>query len=200
MNPEKLLGALEVAGRLKDVTRHSWTAKGRHESTAEHTFRIALFAYFIKDEFPDIDSDKVIKMCLIHDLGEAFTGDIPSFYKTSLDEDREEDMLFGWVASLPDPLSSEMASLYAEMKELKTPEAKLYKALDNLEAVITHNEADLSTWIEKEYTLNLTYGDDKIVDFPYLIEFRRLLRDITEEKIRNAENKSWQSEEAEKRG
>jgi putative hydrolase of HD superfamily len=190
MTPEKLLGALEVAGRLKDVTRHSWTAEGRRESTAEHTFRTALAAYFIKDEFPDIDADRVIKMCLIHDLGEAFTGDIPSFEKTEADEDKEEDLLLGWVDSLPDPLSTEMSELYREMSEMKTDEAKLYKALDNLEAVITHNEADLSTWIEKEYTLNLTYGDDKVEFSPYLKEFRRLIRDITEEKINKSEESS----------
>lgn len=183
MSPEKLIGALEVAGRLKDVMRHSWTAGGRRESTAEHTFRTAIFAYFIKDEFPEIDSDKLIKMCLIHDLGEAFTGDIPSFEKTKLDEEKEEDMLFGWVASLPEPYSSEMASLFTEMVEKKTPEAKLFKALDNMEAVITHNEADLSTWIEKEYTLNLTYGEERAAEFPYLAEVRRLVRGITEEKL-----------------
>ncbi|MBQ7670197.1 MAG: HD domain-containing protein [Clostridia bacterium] len=199
MSPEKLLGALEVAGRLKDVMRHSWTAKGRRESTAEHTFRTALFAYFLKDEFPEADIDKVILMCLIHDLGEAFTGDIPSFEKTALDEEKEVDMLSGWVLSLPEPYSSEMGALYTEMAEMKTVEAKLYKAIDNLEAVITHNEADLSTWIRKEYTLNLTYGDERVADFPYLIEFRRLIRDITEEKIRNADY-SRQCEEAEKRG
>ena len=186
MTPEKLLGALEVAGRLKDVTRHSWTAGGRHESTAEHTFRAAIFAYFIKDEFPEADADKLIKMCLIHDLGEAFTGDIPSFNKTKADEEREEDMLFGWVSSLPEPLSSEMASLYAEMAAMETLEAKIYKAIDNLEAVITHNEADLSTWIEKEYTLNLTYGDARVAFSPYLTELRRLIREITEEKIGKA--------------
>lgn len=184
MTPEKLLGILEVAGRLKDVTRHSWTAGGRHESTAEHTFRTALLAYFVKDEFPDVDTDKVIKMCLIHDLGESFTGDIPSFEKSSRDEAREEDMLAGWVATLPEPFSSEMSSLYREMSELKTDEAKLYKALDNLEAVVTHNEADISTWIEKEYFLNLTYGEDKVAFSPYLKEFRQLLREISEEKIK----------------
>ena len=184
MTPEKLLGALEVAGKLKDVMRHSWTAGGRRESTAEHTFRTALFAYFVKDEFPETDIDKVIKMCLIHDLGESFTGDIPSFEKSKLDEEKEEDMLTGWVVSLPEPLSSEMLDLYREMSERKTVEAKLYKALDNLEAVVTHNEADISTWIEKEYTLNLTYGEDKAAFSPYLVEFRKLLRDITEEKVR----------------
>lgn len=186
MSPEKLLGALEVAGRLKDVTRHSWTAKGRHESVAEHTFRTALFAFFIKDEFPDVDADKVIKMCLIHDLGEAFTGDVPSFEKTPKHEKKEKEMLSGWVGSLPEPLSSEMRSLYKEMIQMKTDEAKLFKALDNLEAVITHNEADLSTWIEKEYELNLTYGDDKVAFSDYLVAFRKLLREITEEKIGKA--------------
>ena len=186
MSPEKLLGALEVAGKLKDVTRHSWTASGRRESTAEHTFRLALFAFFIKDEFPEIDADRLIKMCLIHDLGEAFTGDIPSFEKTKGDEAKEEDVLLGWVDSLPDPISSEMSSLYSEMIEMKTDEARIYKALDNLEAVITHNEADLSTWIEKEYTLNLTYGEERCAEFPYLAEVRRLVRDITEKKIENA--------------
>jgi len=187
MRPEKLLGALEVAGRLKDVTRHSWTAGGRRESVAEHTFRTALFAYFIKDEFPEVDADKVIKMCLIHDLGEAFTGDIPSFDKTAKDEEREEVMLEGWVVSLPEPLSGEMMALYKEMKEMQSTEAKLYKALDNLEAVISHNEADISTWLEKEYTLNLTYGDDRVAFSPYLTEFRALLREITEEKTKKTQ-------------
>ena len=38
-------------------------------------------AYLLQDEFPDLDMNKVIKMCLIHDLGECFTGDIPIFEK-----------------------------------------------------------------------------------------------------------------------
>ena len=183
MTVEKLLGALEVAGKLKDVMRHSWTAKGRRESTAEHTFRLAIFAYFIKDEFPEADIDKLIRMCLIHDLGEAFTGDIPSFNKTAADEEKEKDILAGWVSSLPEPCSSEMRSLYAEMIARETLEAKLFKALDNLEAVITHNEAPLSTWIDKEYTLNLTYGEDKAAFSPYLTELRKLVRGMTEKKI-----------------
>ena len=44
------------------------------------------------------------------------------------------------------------------MSELKTEEARLFKALDNLEAVLSHNEADISTWLPREYEENLIYG------------------------------------------
>ena len=77
MDVRSFLNALHIAERLKDTTRHSYTSKGRHESVAEHSWRIALMAFFLRDEFPEADMDKVMRMCLIHDLGEAFTGDIP---------------------------------------------------------------------------------------------------------------------------
>ena len=97
MESRKLLDALLVAEHLKDATRHCYTSKGRHESVAEHSWMMSLMAFFMKDEFPDIDMDKVIKMCIIHDLGEAFTGDIPTFEKTKTDEKKEEELLFDWV-------------------------------------------------------------------------------------------------------
>ena len=50
-------------------------------------------AYFVSVEFPDADLEKLLKMCLIHDLGEAFTGDIPTFEKTEEDEKKEEKIL-----------------------------------------------------------------------------------------------------------
>ena len=49
--------------------------------------------YFLKDEFPEADMDKVIRMCMIHDLGEIFTGDIPTFLKTGTDEATEDAVL-----------------------------------------------------------------------------------------------------------
>ena len=86
MEARALLDALHVAERLKDETRHCYTSGGRHESVAEHSWRIALMAFWMKDEFPDVDIDKVIRMCLIHDLGECFIGDIPTFAKTDADK------------------------------------------------------------------------------------------------------------------
>jgi len=187
MEAEKLLSTLHTAEHLKDVTRHCYTSGGRHESVAEHSWRLALMAFFVRDEFPELDMDRVIRMCLIHDLGEAFTGDIPSFEKTGTDEKREDMLLQNWVDSLPEPYRTEMTGLYREMAERQTGEARLYKALDNLEAVIQHNESDISTWIPLEYELNLTYADDKVAFSDYLIGLRRKIREDTIRKIKNAE-------------
>ena len=184
MDVLKLLETLHTAEKLKDTTRHAYTSGGRHESVAEHSWRITLMAYFLRDEFPEADMDKVIRMCLIHDLGECFTGDIPTFLKTAAHEATEEKLLSGWVSSLPEPYRSEMADLYREMEARETLEAKIYKALDNLEAVIQHNESPLDTWSDNEYTLNLTYGDDKVAFSPYLTALRRQLRLDSEDKIR----------------
>lgn len=165
MEAKELLRVLHTAERLKDETRHCYTSGGRRESVAEHSWRLALTALFLRDEFPALDMDRVIRMCLIHDLGECFTGDIPSFLKSGGDEERERSALETWVASLPAPYSVELKTLYAEMDALETDEARLYKALDKLEAVIQHNESDIATWLPREYELNLTYADENVA-FP----------------------------------
>ena len=86
----RLLDFLKTAEQLKCNTRHSYTSSGRLESVAEHSWRLALMAMLVGDEFPELDMDKVIKMCLIHDMGEAITGDIPAFEKT--DKDRKVEI------------------------------------------------------------------------------------------------------------
>lgn len=188
MKPVELLEILHTAERLKDVTRHSYTSGGRHESVAEHSWRIALMAFLLRDEFPELDMDKVLRMCLIHDLGECFTGDIPSFLKSGGDEERERSALETWVASLPAPYSVELKTLYAEMDALETDEARLYKALDKLEAVIQHNESDIATWLPREYELNLTYADENVAFSDYLKRLREEIRRETRDKIAAAEH------------
>ena len=186
MNTNTLLDILKLAARLKDTTRHCYTAGGRRESVAEHCWLAALMAYFLKDEFPDADMDKVIRMCLLHDLGEAFTGDIPSFLKTGEDESREDALLADWVSSLPPQFSTEMSALYREIEERETLESRIFKAIDGMEAVMQHNASDLSTWLPLEYQLNLTYAEDKVAFSPYLTQLRRAIREETEQKLAEA--------------
>ena len=183
MDVQDYLDILHVAERLKDTPRHCTTTKGRTESVAEHSWRISLMAFLLRHEFPEADIDKVIRMCLIHDLGECFTGDIPTFVKTDSDRDIEDSLLNRWVKSLPEEISADMELLYAEMDAQKTVEAKIYKSLDKLEALIQHNESPLDTWSENEYELNKTYAYDTVAFSSWLTELRNAVLEDTLEKI-----------------
>lgn len=183
MNPGELLKILNVAEKLKCNTRHCYTSSGRHESVAEHCWRTALMAMLLESEFPQADMNKVIKMILIHDLGEAFTGDIPCFNKTSKDETNESNVLDDWVKTFPEPEQKQWLELYAEMNALETQEAKLYKALDKMEAVIQHDESDLSTWIPLEYELQFKYGLENVQFSDYMKNLKTEIDKITKSKI-----------------
>ena len=183
MKPAKLLNILSVAEKLKCHTRHCSTSSGRPESVAEHSWRTALMAILTASAFPEADMDKVIRMCLIHDLGEAFTGDIPSFDKTEADSKTEELALRQWVQTFPSPEREEWLALYEEMEAQQTQEARIYKALDKLEAVIQHDESDISTWLPLEYDLQLEYGRENVQFSPYLQQLKMKIDDVTRKKI-----------------
>lgn len=140
-------------------------------------------ALLLRDEFPDADIDKVISMGLIHDLGECFTGDIPTFSKTDSDRDTEDSLLNSWVESLPGEISGYLKDLYREMESQETIEARLYKALDKLEALIQHNESPLDTWSENEYELNKTYAFDTVAFSKWLTDLRNEILKDTLDKI-----------------
>ena len=178
MDIKKYLEILHIFEKLKNNTRHSYTSSGRKESVAEHSHRLAVMAYFVKDEFPNVNIDRVILMCLFHDIGESFTGDIPCFEKTPQDEEIENEKIKKFLRELPNPYRNELTGLFSEMEALQTCESKLYKSLDKIEAVI-------STWLPLEYELQLSHGE-KECSFS---TFTRLLKEecnrITREKIKN---------------
>lgn len=186
MNIKELIGILSIAEKLKNNTRHSWTSSGRHESVAEHSWRLSLMSYLVKDEFPDVDINKVILMCIFHDLGEAITGDIPAFNKTESHEaieNREVNQLLG---NLPEPYKKELTMLFLEMNTQKTMESKIYKALDKMETLIQHNEADISTWLPLEHELNLTYGEKEVEFSKYMKELKQIINEDTIDKIQRS--------------
>ena len=92
-------------------------------------------------------------------------------------------MLDQWVSSLPEEVSAELKSLYAEMEAQETKESKIYKALDKLEALIQHNESPLSTWSENEYELNKTYAFNTVEFSDWLTELRKEILQDTLNKI-----------------
>ena len=186
MEPKALLNILHQAEKLKCVTRHCDTPTGRRESVAEHSWRVALMAMLMADEFPELDIDRVIRMCLVHDIGEAITGDIPTFVKTNSDRAVEGHEVEALIGALPEPWPRQLGALFAEMEALETPEAKLYKALDRMEAIQSHNESAVETWLPLEYDLNLTYGEKDAAFSPYLAGLRAEMRRDTEAMIEDA--------------
>lgn len=181
-----LLEFMALAEKLKCNTRHSWTSSGRRESVAEHTYRLCVFSWLVKEEFPECDMDKILKMCLFHDIGEAVTGDIPSFEKKEADEEKESREIDKILEMLPDGHREELRVLIKELRENETMEAKVVHALDKMEAVIQHNEASLDTWLPLEYELQMIYGQEQAEVHPYLKHLRRVLREDSERKVEEA--------------
>ena len=183
MNVNEYLKIIHTAERLKDTMRHCTTSNRRTESVAEHSWRISFMAFLFKYEFPDVDTDKVIKMCIVHDLGECFTGDIPTFIKTNDDRKTEDTLLYQWIRSFSVEISNDFTALFDEMNAQETNEAKLFKALDKLEALIQHNESPIDTWSENEYELNKTYAFETVDFSEWLTELRKAILDETIDKI-----------------
>lgn len=186
MQPRQFIEFLNTVEKLKCNTRHSWTSSGRRESVAEHSWRLSVMAMLCADEYPQLDINKVIKMCLIHDFGEAITGDIPSFYKTDEHEKDEQIAISNLLETLPECYAEEFGALFAEMSAMETDEARLFKALDNMEAVVSHNEADLSTWIPFEYEENLRYGEENSRWSPWTRALRDELKRDSLKKLSDA--------------
>ena len=184
MNHRTYIEFLNKIEKLKCNTRHSWTSNGRQESVAEHSWRLAVMAMLCADEYPELDINKIIKMCLIHDFGEAITGDIPAFLKTAQNEVDEDNAVEKLLLELPADFRDEFQALFDEMNAHETPEAKLFKSLDNLEALISHNDADISTWLPLEYEENLTYGQKNCEWSEWTKELREEIRNDSIEKIK----------------
>jgi len=90
------------------------------------------------------------------------------------------------LSGLPEKLREEIAGLFAEMEARESDEAKLFKALDNMEALVSHNEAPISTWLPMEYEMNLVYGQENAAWSSWTKELRSNLKKDTQEKIQQA--------------
>lgn len=179
----KIFEVIKLGEKLKSELRHSWLSNGRQESVAEHTWRVSLMAILIEPYLTkQVDTAKLLKMITIHDLVEAEAGDIPAFdtlnnatlkEQKSLNEIRAIEKIRDM---LENELGEELYLLWFEFEHKDTYEAKVANALDKLEAQIQHNEADISTWIEVEYTMSFLM--DKHVAFDSTL---KLLKDMIEE-------------------
>ncbi|MCM3764957.1 HD domain-containing protein [Neobacillus niacini] len=162
--------------RLKINTRTAWTSTGRRESIAEHSWRLSLFTIVLEEFFPEIDFNKVLRMDLIHDLGEAYEGDFSANLAVQPQEKRkrEEEAIERLIAPLSVKMQQQFQALWQEYNQAETKEAKLVKALDKIETIIQHNQGENPS--DFDYEFNLEYGK-KYSDFDPIIRAIRELVD-----------------------
>ncbi len=155
---EGTLAFLRAAERLKTVTRSAWTSAGQAESVAEHTWRLCLMAMVLYGRADGLDPAKLVKMCLVHDLGEALGGDIPAPEQQAgaPKADRERADLVQLIAPLPPAARGEILELWDEYEEAVSPEARVAKGLDKLETILQHTQG--ANPADFDYAFNLAYG------------------------------------------
>jgi len=170
----KYLELFKYIEKLKVEYRHSWKSDGKRESVAEHTWMMAIVAYFLFDEIDiPLNREKTIKMILIHDLVEIFAEDIPAFEKSerkNRKHENEQKALAQLLSFLPNKkLQQEVSSLWYEFEEKKTNEAKYANAMDKMEVIIQHNLTNIKSWAQGDFDVNPYYRDE-------LFEFDSFLR------------------------
>lgn len=170
-----VLSFLRAAERLKTITRSAWTSAGQQESVAEHTWRLCLMAMVCHSYFPEASFPRLIKMCLIHDLGEAIHGDIPAPVQVAQGSKAGEERadLVELIAPLPAGIQHEITELWDEYEAAASPEARLAKGLDKLETILQHNQGKNPAGFD--YDFNLSYGRQYTANDPLLADIRARL-------------------------
>jgi putative hydrolase of HD superfamily len=172
-----VLEFLRQAERLKTVTRSGWTSTGQRESVAEHTWRLCLMAMVLYGRSAEIDLGKLLRMCLIHDLGEAIGGDIPAPDQEGQGGPgkavQERADLLALVAPLPDETRAEIVELWDEYEAAQSAEARVAKGLDKLETILQHTQG--SNPDDFDYEFNLAYGQRYTAADPLLAALRARL-------------------------
>jgi putative hydrolases of HD superfamily len=184
-----ILKVLTLSERLKFELRHSFTSSGRQESVAEHTWRMALMAVLIEPLLTrTVDSARLLKMIIIHDLVEAEARDVSALDVLRNPEikiakvEREKQAIENLRASLKETNGQEIHDLFYEFENKVTYEAKVANALDKLEVQLQHNHADFSTWEEIEY--DMSYMMDGHVSFDKtLMELKNQIEMAAEKKM-----------------
>ena len=174
---------IEEIEKLKSVERTAWSSNGRKESTAEHSWRLAMFAMVLCREYPKLNQSRVLAMCLIHDLGELYEGDVAAITKPDKKQkfDDEYQAIIKAVRYLPEQQRNDLIEIWQEYNDVKTPEAQLVKALDKAETIIQHNQGLNPT--DFDYEFNLSYGKEYFEVDPILEQMRLLLDDMTKSRI-----------------
>jgi putative hydrolases of HD superfamily len=180
---EAILTFVQSAEKLKDTLRSGITSRGRAESTAEHSWRLCLMAMLFDRELGEFDRLKLLKLCIVHDLGEAISGDVPATQQVAGDgrAAQERADLVTLCEPLPGDLRQEIVALWDEYSAAASPEAILAKGFDKLETMLQHLVGKNDPGFD--YRFNLGYGAKHTARHPLLAQLRVLVDRETQKRV-----------------
>ena len=158
---KQLAFALEI-DKEKNIFRQTHlSGHGRRENDAEHAWHMAIMAYLLREYAnEEVDTARVLMMCLIHDIVEIDAGDTYAYDEEALktQKAREEAAKERIFAILPDDQRDELTALFDEFEAYETPEAKFAHAMDNLQPLILNHSNGGSDWREHGVTARTISG------------------------------------------
>ena len=153
--------ALEI-DKEKNIFRQTHlSGYGRNENDAEHAWHMAIMAYLLREYSNEpVDITRVMLMCLIHDVVEIDAGDTYAYDEEGkkTQKAREEAAKERIYSLLPEDQKEELAAIFDEFEESKTPESKFAHAMDNLQPLMLNNSNDGGDWREHGVSAKQVYG------------------------------------------
>ena len=153
--------ALEI-DKEKNIPRQTHlSGHGRNENDAEHAWHMAIMAYLLREYSNEpVDITRVMLMCLIHDVVEIDAGDTYAYDEEGkkTQKAREEAAKERIYSLLPEDQKEELAAIFDEFEESKTPESKFAHAMDNLQPLMLNNSNDGGDWREHGVSAKQVYG------------------------------------------
>ena len=139
LEPAQLISFFESVIRLKSVKRAGWVSKvgiANAESVSDHTYSMCMMGIVLSDIF-GMDTERVTKMILIHDLAESITGDcIPNKITRVRKRTEERKAMKHILCRVPSVVRSNYEKLWQEYQSNKTPVSRFVHQLDKLEMAI----------------------------------------------------------------
>jgi putative hydrolase of HD superfamily len=178
-NIQNIVKFLEIAGILKRIPRTGWVEVGVYqpESVADHTFRTAIFCMLYAD-MESLDSLKLLRMALIHDLPEAIIGDFTPSEKTAETKEKEETEMKQILNLLPLEQRERYITVWNEYQEGKTREAQAVRQLEKIEMALQAKEYQKAGSTSKSLERFIKSAEEATL-WP---ELRRLLSLVSEER------------------
>lgn len=138
---QKIIKFLEIVGILKRTKRSGWIDVGIYqpESVADHTFRTA-FLCLIYADINSMNTIKLLRMALIHDLPESITGDLMPSQKNEKTKENEQNAIIKILDLLPEKQKEKYMVDWKEYQEGKTKEAKTVRQLEKIEMALQAKE------------------------------------------------------------